>query len=283
MVKTYILAPNWTTAPPPDGPIKLGHLMDDLTKFELINRFEVVPTTPLLNPLDTKTGFSASRRKLILGELGFAAKVIGLVGVGAGAKLFYKKDKNDVLSVKKLITMTFDPTDKYIAESMSLASVQEFMRGSNYRAPVFMITGLKIARGGALQSSSTSEKGARLEGGLAPPGSPAELGGTAGVESTAQESESWEGSSPFIVAFRVRKIWYRRNDLKHVAHNERVVMQDGAVVRSGLTLELAVDDDVSSADVSGSMDLAVEKGFEDGGDGEEVQWIVPKMGSELAL
>lgn len=42
MVKTYILAPNWTTAPPPDGPIKLGHLLDDLTEFVPINRTKLV-------------------------------------------------------------------------------------------------------------------------------------------------------------------------------------------------------------------------------------------------
>jgi hypothetical protein len=45
MVKTYILALNWTTAPPPKGPIKLGHLLDDLTEFTPLNRLNV-PNPP---------------------------------------------------------------------------------------------------------------------------------------------------------------------------------------------------------------------------------------------
>ncbi|KAL1848857.1 hypothetical protein Daus18300_013469 [Diaporthe australafricana] len=274
MVKTYILAPNWTTAPPPDGPIKLGHLLDDLTEFVPINRTEMIDTSGLLNPLDTKTGFTASRGKLISGELGFAAKVIGLVGVGVGADIYYKKDKNDVLSVKKLITMTFDPTDEYIADTMKLAPVQKFMRGSKFRVPVFMITGLKIGRGEQQQLGKGRQAGRGADALREPRGAQRHGG---------HQSESWDGSSPFIVAFRVRKIWYRHGDIKHAAHNERVVMQDGAAVYSEPTLTLAVDDDVTPAEVSEDMDLTVEKDVEDGGDGEQEQWVIPKMDSEPAL
>ncbi|OAL03887.1 hypothetical protein IQ06DRAFT_112344 [Phaeosphaeriaceae sp. SRC1lsM3a] len=284
MVKTYILAPNWTTAPPPDGPIKLGHILDDLAEFVPVNRTKVVDIPKeWLNPLDTKSGFTASRSKLISGELGFIAKVFGLVGIGAGADMYYKKDKNDVLSCAKLITMTFDPTDDYIADSMKLPEVNKFMRGCKFKSPVFMVTGIKIGRGGALQSSSSTDKGIKIEGGLAPPGSPAQLGGKAGIQSTNQEGESWEASSPFIVAFRVRKIWYRRadefGDIKNKAHNERVVMQDGAVTQNESPLVLVLDDEVTPSDVSESIHLTVDKDIEDG---EEVQWVIPSVESKLA-
>ncbi|KAB5536168.1 hypothetical protein GE09DRAFT_1226898 [Coniochaeta sp. 2T2.1] len=284
MVKTYILAPNWTTAPPPDGRVELGHILDDLTEFLPVNRTEIVDIPKeCLNPLDTKTGFTTSRSKLISGELGFAAKVIGLVGVGVGADIYYKKDKNDVLSCKKLITMTFDPTDDYIANSMKLPEVQKFMRGCKFKSPVFMVTGLKISRGGALQSSRSTDKGVRMEGGIAPPGSLTQLEGKAGIKSATKEGESWDASSPFIVAFRVRKIWYRHGDehggIKNKAHTEKVVMQDGAAVRSESSLVLAVDDEVTPSDVSESIDLTVDKDVEDG---EEVRWVIPKVDSELA-
>ena len=284
MVKTYILAPNWTTAPPPDGPIKLGHILDDLTEFVPVNRTKIVDIPEeWLNPLDTKTGFKTSRSKLISGELGFAAKVIGLVGVGVGADMSFKRDKNDVLSCSQLITMTFDPTDDYIADSMKLPEVQNFMRGCKFKSPVFMVTGLKIGRGGALQSGGSTNKGVRLEGGIAPPGSPAQLEGKASIQSATKVGQSWNASSPFIVAFRVRKIWYRHSDehgdIKNKAHKEKVVMQDGAAVRSESAPVLTVDDEVTPSEVSENIDLTVHNDVEDG---QEVRWVIPKVESELA-
>jgi hypothetical protein len=71
MVKTYILAPNWTTAPPPEGPIKLGHLLDDLMEFTPLNRLNVLDTPKeYVNPVHTQEGFTTSRSRLLSGELG---------------------------------------------------------------------------------------------------------------------------------------------------------------------------------------------------------------------
>ncbi|PVH69596.1 hypothetical protein DL98DRAFT_522096 [Cadophora sp. DSE1049] len=178
MVKAYILAPNWTTAPPPTGPIKLGHLLDDLTEFTPLNRLNV-PETPkeYVNPMHTQKGFKTSRSNLLSGELGLFARILGLVGVGAGAEVFYKKDSSDILSCKTLETQTFDPPSSYILSSMALPEAKMFMEGANFKEPVYMVTGLKIGRGASLKSSVGSEKGMRMDGGLNPPGSPAQLGG----------------------------------------------------------------------------------------------------------
>lgn len=278
MVKTYILAPNWSTAPPPNGPIKLGHVLDDLTEFVPLNRHTVVDIPKNeLNPVDRKSGFTNSRSKLVSGELGVFAKVLGLVGVGAGADIFYKKDKNDVLSCKHLETMTFDPTASYITDSMDLPDVKKFMEGCKFKAPVYMVTGLKIGRGGSLKSSSSSDVGVKIEGGLNPPGSPAQVGVKVGYVNSPKEGESWDRSTDFIVAFRVRKIWYHHGDIKNKAHSEKVVMQDGAAVRSGPTLTLLSGDDIPLEDVFAESSLTTDKEVEDG---EEVQWIIPDVGTE---
>jgi hypothetical protein len=165
MVKTYILAPNWSTAPPPDGPIKLGHLLYDLQEFVPVNRDKTVEIPQgHLNKVDTKDGVETSRSKLVSGEFGVFAKVLGAVGVGVGADMNYKKDMSDVLSCKTLDTMTFDPTASYIADALDLPEVKEYMQGAKFKAPVYMTTGLKIGRGGSLQSSSDQNKVLKLEG-----------------------------------------------------------------------------------------------------------------------
>ncbi|KAK2608931.1 hypothetical protein QQS21_002507 [Conoideocrella luteorostrata] len=279
MVKTYILAPNWTTAPPPDGPIKLGHLLDDLTEFVPLNRDSIVTIPPgHLNKLDTKDGFRTSRTNLLSGELGVFAKVVGLVGIGVGADMYFHKDKSDVLSCRTLDTMTFDPTADYIIDAMNLPEVKTYMQGSKFKAPLYMVTGLKIARGGSLDSNSSQEKGIRLEGGLNPPVTPVELEVKGRIAKEKTEAESWKGSTDFIVAFRVRKIWYQRGEYKNKAYNKNVVMQDGTPIYQGLDLTLQMEDDVPLLEVLSDQTLTTDKEFENG---EEVNWIIPCISPEF--
>lgn len=275
MIKTYILAPNWTTAPPPDGPIKLGHILDNLTEFVPVNRNEVVEIpTNYLNKVDVKDGFRTSRSTLVSGELGVFAKVLGLLGVGVGTDIYYQKDKNDVLSCKTLETMTFDPSASYIADTMALPEVKKFIQGSRFKAPVYMVTGLKIGRGGSLQSSSSTDRGMKIDGGLNLPSTPVQLGGKAGFAVKKAEGENWDASTPFIVAFRVRKIWYDHGKLKDKTHKDKVVMQDGTLVQKGPDMTLQADDNITMSDVFTDAELAVEKDVEDG---EVVNWIIPNV------
>ena len=74
------------------------------------------------------------------------------------------------MSYKTLETMTFDPSASYIADTMALPEVNKFMQGSKFKARVYMVTGLKIGRGGSLQSSSSADGGVSIDGGFNPPG-----------------------------------------------------------------------------------------------------------------
>jgi hypothetical protein len=60
---------------------------------------------------------------------------------------------------------------------MALPEVKMFMEGANFKEPVFMVTGFKIGREASLSSSAGSERGMTMDGGLNPPGPPAQFGG----------------------------------------------------------------------------------------------------------
>lgn len=136
-----------------------------------------------------------------------------------------------------------------------------------------MITGLKIARGSCLQSTQSKEKGLKLEGGLNPPGTPGQIGVKTGLSIATTEGDSWEHSTDFIVAFRVKKIWYHRDELMHETYKDKAVMHAGNAVKAGKPMLLMFDDFVSLEDVFISRSLTTEMETEDG---EEVIWIVPK-------
>ena len=126
-----------------------------------------------------------------------------------------------------------------------------------------------------MKSSSKRDMIMKIEGGLKHPGSPAQMGFKSEYVNGSEEGESWERSTDFIVAFRVRKIWYHRGDIKNKPHKDKVVMQDGAAVTREPTLTLQSDDDISLEDLFVESSLAAYKVVEDD---EEVQWIVPDVG-----
>ncbi|KAL6364638.1 hypothetical protein LRP88_00608 [Fusarium phalaenopsidis] len=277
MVKTYILAPNQTTAP--DDLIKLGHILDDITdirEFEPLNPDGIVPIDRTRT--DTKTGFTSSRRRLISGELGVFAKILGLIGVGAGAGIYYGKDKDSILSCKSLETQTFSPNKAYIEECMKLPDVENFMQGAKYKAHVYLVTGLKIGRGSSFQSASSVSKGGKLDVGINPPGAPVEVGPKAAVNLTTAEGESWEGSTDFIVAFRVKRVQYRQGSIEAKTNTAKAVMQDDNATQQGPIMSLDITDDIAMTEITTQAALTKEEDMEDGEDGEgpeEVHWVIP--------
>ena len=272
MVKTYIVAPNWSTAPPPEGPIKLGHILDDLTEFVPINRHSVLPIPQnVLNPMISHSGFTMSRDELVSGKLGVFAKILGMLGVGASTDISYTKDQKDVMSIEHLQTASFDPTESYIKDSMDLPDVRTFMQGCRFKVPVYMVTGLKIGRGVSLKSSTNKTVSVKMEAGLNIPGSSTELGPRGGYTHRAGESQSLYGEEDFIVAFRVRKIWYQVGELKNKAHNEKVVMQDGTATRGGPAMTLCWDDGIQLDETS------AESIWKDIEGSEDEHWLVPKI------
>ncbi|UPK95395.1 hypothetical protein LCI18_006330 [Fusarium solani-melongenae] len=277
MVKTYILAPNQTTAP--NDLIRLGHLLDDITdirEFEPLNPDDIVPIDKTRT--NFKIGFTSSRQKLISGEFGVFAKILGLIGLGAGARVYDGKDKDSILSCKILETQTFSPNKAYIEKCMKLPDVDNFMQGAKYKAPVYLVTGLKIGRGASFQSGSSISRGAALEAGISVPGAPVEIGPSAGVHLTRAEGESWEGSTDFVVAYRVKRIQYRQGEIEVKTNTTKAVMQDGSATHQGPAMSLDISDDVPMSEITTRAILAKEKDLEgevNDEEPEEVYWVVP--------
>ncbi|KAK2592384.1 hypothetical protein QQS21_009903 [Conoideocrella luteorostrata] len=282
MVNTYITTPSWTIAPPPDGPIKLGHLLladtgEDM--FKPVNRKSIVPL-PYEN-VTTVTGFKKSRSELTSGNAGIAAKILGLLGIGGDAGMLYEKGRNDVFTCEKIDTMEFEPTTEYIAEVMNSAEIQIFMKECNYKAPLYLITGFKIARGATLESSSSEGYGLQINGGLKSPIFSAGLDGKGNI---TKESESLEHFADFIMAFRARKIWYENKDvIKDKAHHKdgsmydepdrsMVLMQDGTHERKSPNRTLQIGGYLQLSDFPSEMGLTTESGVENG---VEICWVIP--------
>ncbi|KAJ6437371.1 thioredoxin [Purpureocillium lavendulum] len=277
MVKTYIPTPNFSTAPPPNGPLDLGHIIEDLSYSSIespLNEEGYVEIACRFQP-DKKTGFRKTRKELLSGEFGIFAKFLALFGVGVEAETNFEKGDDNVLAVDTLETITFAPKMDYIEKSMEADGVRTYMEACEYKGPVFMVTGMKIARGASMESTHSRGFGWKFSLGFSHPGVPADLGPKAGMTKTRAEGESYDESTDFILAIRVRKIRYRAGELATAEHNKGATMMDD-ITKQRYTVELEdLGDDIGLEDVPGGKDMELAESNEY--DGDEPSYLaIPK-------
>ncbi|KAH8886184.1 hypothetical protein GQ53DRAFT_750763 [Thozetella sp. PMI_491] len=274
MRKTYIPAPDFSTAPPPDGPVNLGHVLKNLSDFCPLNdQGHIAVTRPL--PTDEKTGFKMSRRELLSGDFGIFAQILAIFGVGVDTNTSYEKGSDDILTIDRLETITFNPSESYIRDSLECNGVKIFLKGCEYRKPVFMVTGIKIARGASLHNSRIKTVGGKLKVGFSHPGIPVEAGPDIGLKWSRQETVAFEGSSDFVLAIRVKKIRYKKGEIVSSPHYKGATMMDRKTRQAfALDLEIA-EEEIEPRDVSSREDMIMIDGtpFDDD---DLSTWILPK-------
>ncbi|RYO79717.1 hypothetical protein DL766_010474 [Monosporascus sp. MC13-8B] len=150
-----------------------------------------------------KTEVEHSKEKLREGKFSIFTKFLSIFGVGVD--LLMEPSDDEVYAFKPVETKRFIPKDDYIQKCIEAAAVRRHLDRSRYRKPVHIVTGLKNVYG-AKANSHTS----RSHGGKAA----VAVDGTAlvsvepGVEGKTETKKgtTWEGSSDFVFAFRVRKV-----------------------------------------------------------------------------
>lgn len=280
-VKTYITAPNFTTAPPPEGPVNLGHVLVDpksLRPLNSKNRIEV-PPEDRQRPSE-QLEFEKSRKQLNECSCGISARVLSILGVGCDLETSYCKESGDIIRVRCLRTEAFEPTDTYIRQTLELATIRTFLESSKYKHPLYMVTGLKIAEGASITTVGRSSVGAKLNLAFSLPGLPVDGGPLFGVLNERQDSESFKQESTFILALQIEKIRARVKSVTHSQYLKGGLF--GSRPREDAELEYIRDQNFSDEDMkilSGTPREGPKTEFrimddESHGDAQ-TRWIVP--------
>jgi hypothetical protein len=210
---TYDLAPNFTTAPPPDGPLALGTIVEDIQQYCPINQGAEnrVPIPEKQCHSDVKEKVCASLKTSRSGEASILAKVFDQsIGGEAGVK----GDKSDTAdySIEKLETTYFFPQPSYIRKCLQLPDVHDYLDMGDFSQPVYLITGIKTAWAATISTERTRGSEANAEAGVTVPGGAVDvnLGAKGKLAGTSVASSSFGKPSSFILGIQVQKIYHRK-------------------------------------------------------------------------
>jgi hypothetical protein len=274
-IATYHLAPNFSTGPVPLGPVDLGSILSSLDDIDVLNERSYTAIPQAETYCHHKTGFTAKRSEMRKGEYGIWAQFVGQMGIGGELRWSHESTDEDAYTFKRLDTIYFTPTPAYLKASMNASDVADWVDGANF-APVYMVTGLKIARGPSvnMKKGKTREFSGQL-GLQNPAGVPLNVGPKLILSDGRQSEEGWEESDDFIFGIRVKKLMYKRawlsskrGDLKSLDHYK------GATLLDDDDSESEEEEDVVEIDMEGEWDGREE--VQEVDDGTETVWITPK-------
>ncbi|KAF5621993.1 major facilitator superfamily transporter [Fusarium sp. NRRL 52700] len=210
---SYHLCPDFSIAPPPDGHLTLGSILKSLDHDGVSHPLNLNSTIdiseenifPRSGP-DSKTGFTRTLKELRATQASIWAKIFS--NPGASFSFLRNRTDDETLEVEDLQTRYFSPDHYYMTQSLKNKNVEGFIYVTEKKFPVYMVTGLKVAYGAKLRKAKG--KKTSLSGQVTV--ADAQGAGSGGVTgSFANEnfsSVAFNGSAPFVLGIRVRKIWW---------------------------------------------------------------------------
>ncbi|KAL6900067.1 hypothetical protein GGI43DRAFT_406227 [Trichoderma evansii] len=290
---TYHLPPNFSTPPPPKGPFHLGTIIKDFDRKEQMyplnhgkdkngNAKRIAIDKDDIYT-DHKGGFEATRWRLKSGELGLWAKCVGVDGLGGGASTSGKCSENDTYKFDSVDTEYFYPSPSYISQCMGLSDVKEYTEVTKYKKAVYLVTGVKVAKGASVRLEADSEIIGKLEVNMNNPVlASVQLGPRAGGRVQEKPVDDFEESSDIVVGIQCLKIYYKSSLFGAGKKLKDVVYTDGATFLGDeiKKQEVLFEDLVFAApeDYDNSKFSAHSQVIEEGEDDE--MWILPADQSE---
>ncbi|KAI0379220.1 hypothetical protein F5Y04DRAFT_260007 [Hypomontagnella monticulosa] len=208
----FFYAPTWDY--PPDGPIKLGNVLTSLKKPER-PLCTVAPIADTDVFTSEKRQVEFSREKLKSGQFSILTKFLSFLGIGVDVGASWNVGEGEAFAFDQIETTQFVPKQDYLQRCIETEPVRRYLDKSRYRKPVYIITGIKTVAGA--NAKSFGIRG--VDGSLGPEvdatvwsGGTIPISGGPTVEVNRQNNTgvSWEGSSDFVFAFRVRKIFVKK-------------------------------------------------------------------------
>ncbi|KAK7976563.1 hypothetical protein PG989_015026 [Apiospora arundinis] len=227
-VKVYYLAP--TRHVPPDGPIALGSIITDPRSPEMAinSSSSSSPASALLQELKVHETVELNQSRTLDDNRAvqpsiwakFLAGVVPGLGLDAEAGVRAASGSSSSYSFDKIVTREIFPDLETVRTLFtSDAQVQQSIKDRRWQLSVFLITGVQIAYGAEVLLNQARERGVYLQTGVdltAATGGVAPISAGGGLNASKAHSQSLSTSyqTPFVFAYRLRQILYRRKKVE---------------------------------------------------------------------
>ncbi len=232
-VKTWFLAPSWDL--PPDS-VQLGSIIWD-PKGPHIDKDHALftPADTDRDILDhsvratTKTDFEVRVEELKRLKVGLFARCLHSVPLGGEATAEKDKNAEENYKIQAMRTEWFAPSKALEKKATDAPDVADFLEQADYAVPVYMITGVRIAKG--ISVTTLRKRGRSLRGwfgiDLSSANVPLTVGAGGADEASSSEFAKFQQSSEIVFAYQLREL--RVSDGKVVGQD----FIDGALLGVG--------------------------------------------------
>ncbi len=133
-------------------------------------------------------------------------------GFGGKIGVEYDRGTDDTFTIEKVDTTFFVPSTAYLQKSLNAPEVKEYLKASRWKKVVYLVTGLKVARGVSVMQARKKNTAGSASLGLdgMPVGVPINVGSEVDISKKIEGSLSFDDSSDCVFAFRLRKISYKK-------------------------------------------------------------------------
>lgn len=248
--KTYLKVPNDDYAP--DNNIQLGYIWrEPRDPGTFIGPLVEIPEDIKINHT-YKGSWTIDLGRESHGDLGLFAKIAQLPAQLV-ARIGWGKTEDGSYKVPTLDTYSFEPTPEYIKDSVASVSAEIIKSGDS----LYMITGVKIARGGEGSNTESSNFGVETEASVnqTVANVPVHVGEQFNYTKGSHNNQGFESTADFVFAYRVREIFYKRGIWKTREYNKGAVLGENfSAVRKGEDAEPEVfieDAEIDDVDFEG--------------------------------
>jgi hypothetical protein len=205
------------------------------------------------------------------GKFGFWGKMAQLA-VTADSRTQWDSIEDGAYRVPTMDTYSIEPTPAYVKASVASVSAEILKSGDN----LYMITGVKIARGGEGSTRESNNVSTDTKVGVDATAAvaPVDAGAQVSYSKGAHNGQGFGSTGDFVFAYRVREIFYKKGVLQTKEYNKGAVLGEGTMIPVGTSegeLELVIEDaEVGDDDIK--FDGELYSFIDD--DGEECEIVI---------
>ncbi|KAF4586003.1 hypothetical protein GQ602_005308 [Ophiocordyceps camponoti-floridani] len=255
--KTYFLCPTWDYHP--DGPLKLGNIIISPRRPGQALNGQSAPQVADVCPPTTKTNVTWSLDKLRSGQYGLWAEFLSFAA-GLGAGVTHRDEVGRRFTFESIETIEFSPSVDFLQRTLACSpAATGYLNRCRLRKHIYIITAVKIAHGASGSTVASKSFRAEFQASTGVNTTQTNFGPRVDGQKKLGRTDAFSGSSPFVFAFRLRRIVVSRSGevsqdeyTKGAMYGqERAKLRDIGLVVKGVEEQDALAEDFQ--DVEGSL------------------------------